>query len=54
MMQRDETSLLQPWLEYHGGQFGFENLDTSKNPSLHPIEGNLGVGRWFTPSDEAW
>ena len=26
MMQKDESDLLQPWIEYHASLFGFENL----------------------------
>ncbi|MDN3563064.1 glycosyltransferase family 2 protein [Paeniroseomonas aquatica] len=33
MMQRDETSLLRPWLEYHSGQFGLENIFVWDNGS---------------------
>jgi len=33
MMQKNETVLLRPWLEYHGRLFGFENLFVFDNGS---------------------
>lgn len=33
MMQRDETALLQPWIEYHAHLFGLENLYVWDNGS---------------------
>ncbi|MGQ4275121.1 glycosyltransferase family 2 protein [Terrihabitans sp. B22-R8] len=36
MMQRDETSLLTPWLQYYEAQFGLENIFVWDNGSADP------------------